>query len=222
MMMNFSIIAVIMSVMIMGTNGRICLNRCCTSVSTKEITSPITGFRLQTRNGPCVDAVIFYTAEGRWCSHWKPNWVKQKIQEFRKLQLEVSDEIQKITSTVSKPLMKITPTVSTPLMKITPTVSTPLMKITSTVSKPLMKITSTVSTPMMKTSSKALDIPALCRQCKRFLWENCFDYTRTMKTTFSPDVPMTCFFLFQFDLCIESPLSRFYKEDLLMCFSSFS
>nr|XP_055059134.1 uncharacterized protein LOC129442857 isoform X5 [Misgurnus anguillicaudatus] len=126
MMMNFAVIAVIVSVMIMGTNGRIGINRCCTSVSTKEITSPITGFRLQRRNPPCVRAVIFYTAEGRWCSHWKQSWVKQKVKELKKLQRQ----------------------------KITSTVSTPLMKITSTVSKPLMKITSTASTPMMKTSSK--------------------------------------------------------------------
>nr|XP_055059131.1 uncharacterized protein LOC129442857 isoform X2 [Misgurnus anguillicaudatus] len=197
MMMNFAVIAVIMSVMIMGTNQQpIKLDvsdECCTSVSTTEITSPITGFRLQKRNGSCVNAVIFYTDEGALCTHWKESWVKQKVQELRKLQRQ----------------------------KITSTVSTPLMKITSTVSKPLMKITSTASTPMMKTSSKSLDIAAFCRQCKSFVLENCFDYTRTMKKTFNPDLPMACYILFQLDKCIESSASRFYKENVLMCFISF-
>ncbi|XP_073711235.1 uncharacterized protein [Misgurnus anguillicaudatus] len=208
MMMNFAVIAVIMSVMIMGTNQHTIKldvsQRCCTRVSTTEIASPITGFSLQKRNGSCVNAVIFYTAEGMWCSHWKESWVKQKVQELKKLQRQM-----------------ITSTVSTSLMKITSTVSTPLMKITSTVSKPLMKITSTASTPMMKTSSKSLDIAAFCRQCKSFVLENCYDYTRTMKKTFNPDLPMACYILFQLDKCIESSASRFYKENVLMCFISF-
>ncbi|KTG43438.1 hypothetical protein cypCar_00003274 [Cyprinus carpio] len=63
MMMSLAAIAVIMLVMITGTNGQI-FNRpieCCTSVSDKEITLPITGFKLQKYNPPCVNAVILET-----------------------------------------------------------------------------------------------------------------------------------------------------------------
>uniref|UniRef100_A0A8C1T2V5 Chemokine interleukin-8-like domain-containing protein n=1 Tax=Cyprinus carpio TaxID=7962 RepID=A0A8C1T2V5_CYPCA len=84
MMMSLAAIAVIMLVMITGTNGQI-FNRpieCCTSVSDKEITLPITGFKLQKYNPPCVNAVIFFTTEGPRCSYWKASWVNQKIQEL--------------------------------------------------------------------------------------------------------------------------------------------
>ncbi|XP_065123188.1 chemokine (C-C motif) ligand 34a, duplicate 4 [Paramisgurnus dabryanus] len=119
MMMKFAVIAVIMSVMIMGTNQKtIKLDvsvDCCTSVSTTEITSPITGFKLQKRNLPCVNAVIFYTDEGMHCSHWKESWVKQKVQELKRLQLKETGI--KINSTVSTPLVKMNSTISTLLMK---------------------------------------------------------------------------------------------------------
>uniref|UniRef100_A0A671KIB9 Chemokine interleukin-8-like domain-containing protein n=1 Tax=Sinocyclocheilus anshuiensis TaxID=1608454 RepID=A0A671KIB9_9TELE len=57
-------------------DGQIKPIECCRTVSTKEITLPITGFDLQKSNPPCVDA----------CSHWKQRWVKQKIRELSKLQ----------------------------------------------------------------------------------------------------------------------------------------
>uniref|UniRef100_A0A8C2IT46 Chemokine interleukin-8-like domain-containing protein n=1 Tax=Cyprinus carpio TaxID=7962 RepID=A0A8C2IT46_CYPCA len=86
MMMSLAAIAVIMSVMITGMNGQNVPTECCTSVSTKEITLPIIGFKLQKRSPPCVNAVIFYTTEGPRCSYWKASWVNQKIQELKKIQ----------------------------------------------------------------------------------------------------------------------------------------
>ncbi|KAK2900671.1 hypothetical protein Q8A67_008786 [Cirrhinus molitorella] len=111
MMMSLAAMAVIMSVMIMGTNGQIKHIECCTTVSTREITLPITGFKLQKRNPPCVNAVIFFTTEGPRCSHWKESWVKQKIQELKKIQLQVWD--MKMNSTDSTPLSTASPYNST-------------------------------------------------------------------------------------------------------------
>ncbi|KAF5894879.1 CC chemokine, partial [Clarias magur] len=59
---------------------------CCREVSSKKITVPITGFRVQPERLPCVKAVIFYTSEGAVCSHWRESWVKAKVTELRKLQ----------------------------------------------------------------------------------------------------------------------------------------
>ncbi|ROJ35243.1 hypothetical protein DPX16_2757 [Anabarilius grahami] len=86
MMKSLAAIAVIMSVMIMETNGQNIDIQCCKSASTKKITSPITGFKYQNENLPCVKAVIFFTSEGQRCSHWREKWVREKIREFRKLQ----------------------------------------------------------------------------------------------------------------------------------------
>ncbi|XP_056323610.1 chemokine (C-C motif) ligand 34a, duplicate 4 [Danio aesculapii] len=127
MMMRLAAIAVIMSVMIMKTNGQNRFVQCCTSVSTKEITLPITGFKYQRRNPPCVKAVIFFTKEGEQCIHWNQSWVREKIQE-----LIIS--MEKINSTVSTPL-KMNSTLST-LLRINRTVSTAL-QMNSTLSTPL-------------------------------------------------------------------------------------
>ncbi|XP_056323603.1 chemokine (C-C motif) ligand 34a, duplicate 3 [Danio aesculapii] len=104
MMMRLAAIAVILSVMITETNGQNRFVQCCTSVSTKEITLPITGFKLQIRNPPCLKAIIFFTTEGPRCSHWKESWVKEKIQELKRFQ--AWDE--KMNSTDSTPLSTTT------------------------------------------------------------------------------------------------------------------
>ncbi|KAI7809922.1 hypothetical protein IRJ41_020079, partial [Triplophysa rosa] len=102
MMMTIAAIAVIMP-LITSTHGDIKPHKCCTSVSNENITSPITGFRLQRRDPPCVKAVIFYTGEGEaLCRYSKLDWVKQKIQELRKLQHQKQD--MKMNNTVSTPL----------------------------------------------------------------------------------------------------------------------
>nr|ABA54954.1 CC chemokine SCYA107 [Ictalurus punctatus] len=65
---------------------------CCRQVITKEITVPITGFRVQRPQPPCVKAVIFYTSTGPVCSHWKEQWVLRKVTELRKLQSKVKKQ----------------------------------------------------------------------------------------------------------------------------------
>ncbi|KAG7329763.1 hypothetical protein KOW79_005985 [Hemibagrus wyckioides] len=61
-------------------------SECCMEVNSKEITVPITGFKIQQPRPPCVKAVIFFTSEGPVCSHWRENWVLNKVKELRKLQ----------------------------------------------------------------------------------------------------------------------------------------
>uniref|UniRef100_A0A3Q2E5X1 Chemokine interleukin-8-like domain-containing protein n=2 Tax=Cyprinodon variegatus TaxID=28743 RepID=A0A3Q2E5X1_CYPVA len=59
------------------------LATCCTKVTNTEIKEPILDFLIQKANGQCVNAVIFQTETGLYCSHIRAPWVKRKIQKFR-------------------------------------------------------------------------------------------------------------------------------------------
>ncbi|XP_076828825.1 chemokine (C-C motif) ligand 34a, duplicate 3 [Brachyhypopomus gauderio] len=83
---NLALLAVIVGLSVMWAGAQPINPNCCTEVSTQEITIPITGFKLQKARLPCVNAVIFFTKEGIKCSHWKETWVRQKINELRKIQ----------------------------------------------------------------------------------------------------------------------------------------
>ncbi|XP_035392295.1 chemokine (C-C motif) ligand 34a, duplicate 3 [Electrophorus electricus] len=95
---SLAVMALAMCISVMWANGQPVNPNCCTMVSTQEITLPITGFKLQKPRPPCVKAVIFFTSNGTWCSHWKESWVLDKIKELRKFQ---STQIMKTTAATS-------------------------------------------------------------------------------------------------------------------------
>ncbi|XP_066501960.1 C-C motif chemokine 24-like [Hoplias malabaricus] len=59
---------------------------CCVSVSTSPVPEPIIGFSLQQRNPPCVQAVIFKTEKGHFCTDPRQFWVQKKVKELMKSQ----------------------------------------------------------------------------------------------------------------------------------------
>ncbi|CAG5896071.1 uncharacterized protein ACNS7B_022989 [Menidia menidia] len=60
------------------------LASCCTTVNKREITEPVLGYLVQRASGWCVNAVIFQTQSGLYCSQASAPWVRRKIMELRK------------------------------------------------------------------------------------------------------------------------------------------
>ncbi|KAK5607045.1 hypothetical protein CRENBAI_009640 [Crenichthys baileyi] len=78
-------LAFLFGVIMEASASEIKIIKCCVEVSDQSITAPIIGYRIQRKNLPCVRAVIFKTAEREICSHWKQDWVFEKIKELEQL-----------------------------------------------------------------------------------------------------------------------------------------
>uniref|UniRef100_A0A8C9ZMT6 Chemokine interleukin-8-like domain-containing protein n=1 Tax=Sander lucioperca TaxID=283035 RepID=A0A8C9ZMT6_SANLU len=78
-------LALLAGVLAMTATAEKKIIECCTKVSATAVTAPILGYRIQRKNLPCVRAVIFKTAEGEVCSHWKEDWVFEKIKELEQV-----------------------------------------------------------------------------------------------------------------------------------------
>ncbi|XP_077579961.1 uncharacterized protein LOC144201317 [Stigmatopora nigra] len=58
------------------------ITNCCTKSTLGHISAPIIGYRIQRKNLPCIQAVVFETTEGEVCSHWKQDWIIHKLKEI--------------------------------------------------------------------------------------------------------------------------------------------
>ncbi|XP_029935782.1 uncharacterized protein LOC115379202, partial [Myripristis murdjan] len=89
-----SVLVAVILVTLAGSGSARELLSCCTEVSTKEITEPITGYELQRGNPPCVRAVIFQTEKGSFCAYVGAPWVRAKVNELRETGSECQSYFQ--------------------------------------------------------------------------------------------------------------------------------
>ncbi|KAJ3611091.1 hypothetical protein NHX12_021107 [Muraenolepis orangiensis] len=76
---------------------------CCTQVDKAEITETILNFLPQKKAGRCVNAIIFQTETGFYCSKFDAPWVRRKIRELRKRANTTTSLLKLITSSSSPP-----------------------------------------------------------------------------------------------------------------------
>ncbi|KAM6970957.1 uncharacterized protein LKV04_016687 [Tautogolabrus adspersus] len=88
------------------------LATCCKTVDREEITEPILGFLVQRADPPCVQAIIFQTKTGLFCSQLNAPWVRRKISAFKKAKAQETPSV--VPSTKVSLLSIITSTASPP------------------------------------------------------------------------------------------------------------
>ncbi|XP_065805225.1 uncharacterized protein [Labrus bergylta] len=115
------------------------LATCCKTVDREEITDPILGFLVQKADPPCVQAIIFQTKTGLFCSQLNAPWVLRKISAFRKaraqetLSVVPSSKVSLlsiITSTASPPSSSTPPPSSSFSSSFSPSSSLPITSST--------------------------------------------------------------------------------------------
>uniref|UniRef100_A0A665WR89 Chemokine interleukin-8-like domain-containing protein n=1 Tax=Echeneis naucrates TaxID=173247 RepID=A0A665WR89_ECHNA len=82
--LKFALVAIFLVVLLEYGSTAEKVAPCCKTVSTEEITEKITGYTIQKAEPPCVQAVIFHTEKGLFCTYLRAAWVLPKIQDFRK------------------------------------------------------------------------------------------------------------------------------------------
>ncbi|MEQ2195544.1 hypothetical protein XENOCAPTIV_014486, partial [Xenoophorus captivus] len=80
-LLKSSLVAIVLSVATGHADEK--LATCCERVNRNEITEPILGFLSQPARYPCVNAIIFQTGTGLFCSPVNAPWVSRKIKELR-------------------------------------------------------------------------------------------------------------------------------------------
>ncbi|XP_078137213.1 uncharacterized protein LOC144537396 isoform X2 [Sander vitreus] len=94
------------------------LASCCKKVTNQEITEPISGYLVQRANPPCVQAVIFQTKSGLFCSYLNAPWVRRKVVAFEKAKAQAAASSVAPSTPVS--LLSIVTSTASPSSSSTP------------------------------------------------------------------------------------------------------
>ncbi|MED6292117.1 hypothetical protein CHARACLAT_030409, partial [Characodon lateralis] len=131
-LLKSSLVAIVLSVATGHADEK--LATCCERVNKNEITEPILGYLSQPARYPCVNAIIFQTGTGLYCSPVNALWVRRKIREFRntKALSKTPSVVTSSTSPVS--LLSIITSTPSPLSpsNLPPSSSSPFFTIIST------------------------------------------------------------------------------------------
>ncbi|XP_037829178.1 putative protein TPRXL isoform X1 [Kryptolebias marmoratus] len=133
------------------------LASCCTKVNKLEITEPILGYLVQQRKPPCVQAVIFQTETGLYCSQLNAPWVLRKIRELSRRAKAQTTASPMVSSSSASLLSIITSTASPPSSStLLPSSSSSSSLSTSSSSISSTLLPSSFSSSSLSTSSSSI------------------------------------------------------------------